>query len=103
MREQEGYTALMLAALKGSAECAAALLAADGIDVNVADEVRHSVQNHTCHALVHCVNARHLSCRCHAPFQFRVPSVHTALSTLGSHVNPLMRGLWCVISAATRR
>ena len=42
MRDQNGDTALILAACHGSAECVAALLAVDGIDVNVQDTVRHS-------------------------------------------------------------
>ena len=44
VRDQYGNTALntalMLAANKGSAECVAALLAVDGIDVNVTNLVR---------------------------------------------------------------
>ena len=84
MCDQDGYTALIYAAREGAAECVAALLAVDGIDVNVASEVRHSVHNHACRVAVHCVNARHLSCRCHAPLHFRLPSVHAALNRLGS-------------------
>ena len=62
MRDQDGKTALMWAADKTRAQCVTALLAADGIDMNVQTTVRHSVDNHTCHAL-HCVHARPASCR----------------------------------------
>ena len=62
MRDQGGNTALMLAASFGASECLAALVAVDGMDVNVQGKVRHTVYNHTCHA-VHCVHARPASCR----------------------------------------
>ena len=39
MCDQDGCTALMHAADKGSAECVAALLAVDGIDVNAVNKV----------------------------------------------------------------
>ena len=38
-RDQGGDTALIYAAGRGSAECVAALLAVDGINVNVANKV----------------------------------------------------------------
>ena len=65
MHDQYGRTALMWAAEVPSSECLVALLAADGIDVNVQSKVRHSINNHTCQASAHCAHARPASCHGH--------------------------------------
>ena len=69
MCDQDGYTALMRAAGARSAECVAAILAVDGIDVNVQAQVRHGVDNNMCYASAHCVRVRPREVLWHAPSQ----------------------------------
>ena len=72
--------AIMYAAGTGEARCVAALLAVDGIDVNVQDKVRHSVDNHMRHVSAHCVHARAASWCGHAPSRSCVQRVLAEVS-----------------------
>ena len=75
MCDQYGKTALRRAAMSGSAECVAALLAVDGIGVNLQDRVRHSVDTHRGRASAHWGHAGPASCRGHAPSRWYLKHV----------------------------